>query len=189
MEDQGKWAERRKQTAARQRQSEWQATAWGCLGSGCSDPLTFTEWPIAPCLSPLEKFKRTQIHRGNAKACGLPRSLISLQASPPSLYVTAVTLAVCMSVWVRVCPLPVNTSTKKDGFPARFEDTGSDRFLFACVGSWGVLSCPHSAVVAWQTDRLGRRGVETQGGGRAAEMSLIRDEQFFAQQGSFLPPS
>lgn len=66
----------------------------------CSDPLTFTEWPIAPCLPPLEKFKSTQIHRENAMACGLTGSLISPQVSPPSPDDTAVTLAVCASVWL-----------------------------------------------------------------------------------------
>lgn len=133
--------ERRKQTAPRQRQSEWQATARGCLGSGCSDPLTFTEWPISPCHPPLEKFKRTQIHRGNATACGLTHSLISLQAAPPSLCVTAVSLSVCASVcFMSVSYLCLHSQTTKDRFPLRLKH--KELSLCPCIVSLCVLSCP-----------------------------------------------
>lgn len=73
---------------------EWQATAQGCLGSGCSDPLTFTGWPIAPCHPTLEKFKRTLIHRRNATPCGLTHSLTSL--CRPPLRLCVLLLSVCL---------------------------------------------------------------------------------------------
>ncbi|CAB1444190.1 unnamed protein product [Pleuronectes platessa] len=65
--------------------------ARGCLGSGCAHPLTFTEWPIAPRHPPREKFKRAQIHRGKAAACGLTHALTSLRR--PQLHLCALQLS------------------------------------------------------------------------------------------------
>lgn len=140
--EEGEWERREK---ARRRQSEWQATVRGCLSSGRSDPLTFTEWPIAPCRPLLEKFKRTQIHRGNAMPCGLTHSLTFLcRAPPPSSRVMAVTLLLCVSC---VSHTWLNVSNNKEKI-CSLTVSKTRVCVFVCVPG-----CPGPACSSWQTDR------------------------------------
>lgn len=69
------------------------------LGSDRSDPLTFTEWPIALCHPPLEKFKRTKIHRGKCYAVWINALFLSHIAPLHPVRAAAVTLYVFMLDW------------------------------------------------------------------------------------------
>lgn len=69
---------------------------------------------------------KVQTHTDPQRKCyGLRINTLShifLQASPPSLCITAVTLPVCDSVWCHVCLLPVSAFwTVKDRFPVWFK--------------------------------------------------------------------